>query len=182
MRWRETCRSHGNARHRGPRRSGNPTCALKNRSRAGPRSARNSNCGFSPITFSDDRQTRACQESCWWDSFGTALERRGWSQVGFILKRSCSGAPGPPSGPVKTSRAPPNAAAARRHGIRIGNGCSVIALPPLPRRRGDDSNAPFCRPRSGPAGKAPVAQLDRAPDYESGGQEFESLRARHCDT
>ncbi len=26
---------------------------------------------------------------------------------------------------------------------------------------------------------APVAQLDRAPDYESGGQEFESLRARH---
>ena len=27
---------------------------------------------------------------------------------------------------------------------------------------------------------APVAQLDRAPDYEFGGQEFESLRARHC--
>ena len=27
-------------------------------------------------------------------------------------------------------------------------------------------------------GHAPVAQLDRAPDYESGGQEFESLRAR----
>src|SRR5262249_1066845 len=27
--------------------------------------------------------------------------------------------------------------------------------------------------------QAPVAQLDRAPDYESGGQEFESLRARH---
>ena len=26
--------------------------------------------------------------------------------------------------------------------------------------------------------QAPVAQLDRAPDYESGGQEFESLRAR----
>ena len=26
---------------------------------------------------------------------------------------------------------------------------------------------------------APVAQLDRAPDYESGGQEFESLRVRH---
>ncbi len=26
---------------------------------------------------------------------------------------------------------------------------------------------------------APVAQLDRAPDYESGGREFESLRARH---
>ena len=36
-------------------------------------------------------------------------------------------------------------------------------------------------PRSaGPMGRswAPVAQLDRAPDYESGGWEFESLRAR----
>src|ERR1700694_701271 len=30
-----------------------------------------------------------------------------------------------------------------------------------------------------PAKKAPVAQLDRALDYESRGQEFESLRARH---
>src|SRR5258705_5088663 len=30
-----------------------------------------------------------------------------------------------------------------------------------------------------PSENAPVAQLDRAPDYESGGQEFESLRARH---
>jgi hypothetical protein len=75
-RWRETCRFHGNARNRGPRRSGNPTCALKNRSRAGPRSARNSNYGFSPITFSDDRQTRACQDSCWRVSFGTASGRR----------------------------------------------------------------------------------------------------------
>ena len=27
--------------------------------------------------------------------------------------------------------------------------------------------------------QAPVAQLDRALDYESRGQEFESLRARH---
>jgi hypothetical protein len=33
-----------------------------------------------------------------------------------------------------------------------------------------------------PAKNAPVAQLDRAPDYESGGQEFESLRARHFGT
>ena len=31
----------------------------------------------------------------------------------------------------------------------------------------------------GPAKKAPVAQLDRAPDYESGGRTFESFRARH---
>jgi hypothetical protein len=28
-------------------------------------------------------------------------------------------------------------------------------------------------------GDALVAQLDRAPDFESGGREFESLRARH---
>jgi hypothetical protein len=76
-RWCETCRSHANARHRGPRRSGNPTCALKNRSRAGPRSARNSNCGFSPITFSDDRQTRACQESCWGGLFRSSIRTRG---------------------------------------------------------------------------------------------------------
>lgn len=27
--------------------------------------------------------------------------------------------------------------------------------------------------------QAPVAQLDRAPDYESGGREFESSPARH---
>jgi hypothetical protein len=80
---RETFRSHGNARNRGPRRSGNPTCALKNRSRAGPRSARNSNCGFSPITFSDDRQTRACQESCWGLSFRTPSRRRAESKIRF---------------------------------------------------------------------------------------------------
>ncbi len=35
------------------------------------------------------------------------------------------------------------------------------------------------RPRRGSLRHALVAQLDRAPDYESGGQEFESLRARH---
>src|SRR5580704_2983653 len=34
------------------------------------------------------------------------------------------------------------------------------------------------RCRGSPEGEAPVAQLDRAPDYESGGREFESLRAR----
>ena len=30
--------------------------------------------------------------------------------------------------------------------------------------------------------QAPVAQLDRAPDFESGGRGFESLRARHFDS
>src|ERR1700722_2861144 len=39
-----------------------------------------------------------------------------------------------------------------------------------------------CRYIARPTRKAPVAQLDRAPDYESGGQEFESLRARHLRT
>ena len=32
---------------------------------------------------------------------------------------------------------------------------------------------------AGTQGKAPVAQLDRAFDYESKGREFESSRARH---
>src|SRR5206468_7263804 len=38
---------------------------------------------------------------------------------------------------------------------------------------------PMSRPCRFPAHRAPVAQLDRAPDYESGGQRFESFRARH---
>ena len=38
---------------------------------------------------------------------------------------------------------------------------------------------PVPHPVTPAAASAPVAQLDRAPDYESGGQEFESLRARH---
>src|SRR5262245_16222670 len=48
----------------------------------------------------------------------------------------------------------------------------------LPIGNQDDSYAAV--PRSGfrQRNQAPVAQLDRAPDYESGGQEFESLRAR----
>src|SRR5581483_9244975 len=40
-------------------------------------------------------------------------------------------------------------------------------------RRGSPRGSRFFRDLT-----APVAQLDRAPDYESGGQEFESLRAR----
>ena len=44
---------------------------------------------------------------------------------------------------------------------------ATLALDQARRRRPRD-----CR------GDAPVAQLDRAPDYESGGREFESLRAR----
>src|SRR6476659_6887204 len=38
---------------------------------------------------------------------------------------------------------------------------------------------PSCGAPRVPATCAPVAQLDRAPDYESGGQRFESFRARH---
>jgi hypothetical protein len=58
---------------------------------------------------------------------------------------------------------------------------SFRALPThgLPYAARPDSYAP-ARPGIAPGtGNAPVAQLDRAPDYESGGQEFESLRARH---
>ena len=55
---------------------------------------------------------------------------------------------------------------------------------PLPFRDRDDSY-PGRVPHPAPVARhAPVAQLDRAPDYEFGGQEFESLRARHllcCD-
>ena len=47
-------------------------------------------------------------------------------------------------------------------------------------------NLGVASPASGPyvapcrfRGRAPVAQLDRAPDYESGGRTFESFRARH---
>ncbi len=48
----------------------------------------------------------------------------------------------------------------------------------LPRfRRGGHEPAPDSFAETSAC--APVAQLDRAPDYESGGQEFESLRARH---
>jgi hypothetical protein len=52
---------------------------------------------------------------------------------------------------------------------------------PLPAPDRPFSYSPSTRPRfTGPdLAQAPVAQLDRAPDYESGGQEFESLRARH---
>src|SRR6202035_2611065 len=52
----------------------------------------------------------------------------------------------------------------------------------LPINAGGCSYAARCRPLrrhlSHAVQPAPVAQLDRAPDYESGGQEFESLRAR----
>ena len=37
----------------------------------------------------------------------------------------------------------------------------------------------LCRAPAVSGTRAPVAQLDRAPDYESGGRRFESFRARH---
>src|SRR6185295_13664182 len=49
---------------------------------------------------------------------------------------------------------------------------------PLPMAGQTDSYARFPRVRFPAAESAPVAQLDRAPDYESGGQRFESVRAR----
>ena len=38
-----------------------------------------------------------------------------------------------------------------------------------------------CAPRVSSRPHAPVAQLDRVPDYESGGRTFESCQARHTD-
>src|SRR5579871_1676499 len=46
------------------------------------------------------------------------------------------------------------------------------------RKRLEPAVALSARSRRSKPTLAPVAQLDRAPDYESGGQEFESLRAR----
>src|SRR5262245_35335985 len=47
----------------------------------------------------------------------------------------------------------------------------------LPRRCRSVRSAPFASIAAKP--QALVAQLDRAPDFESGGRGFESLRARH---
>jgi hypothetical protein len=54
--------------------------------------------------------------------------------------------------------------------------------PPLPMRNEIASSSRVSRPWAGISlveRQAPVAQLDRALDYESRGREFESLRARH---
>src|SRR5580692_1707644 len=60
----------------------------------------------------------------------------------------------------------------RQPGARCAGACQY-PLKPIAKARAK------CRYIARPTRKAPVAQLDRAPDYESGGQEFESLRARH---
>ena len=60
---------------------------------------------------------------------------------------------------------------ARRRRVRTRPAPAALPIRPEP-----DSYAPPCEhilPRH-----APVAQLDRAPDYESGGRRFESFRAR----
>ncbi len=67
--------------------------------------------------------------------------------------------------------------------IRLAGAISFAKLlPRLPRVAKQPRSAPLRRPFAfrmiGYVKRALVAQLDRAPDYESGGQEFESLRAR----
>ena len=60
-------------------------------------------------------------------------------------------------------------------------GCSSRVLAALQRRDAPEG-LPF---QAGPhrfRAQAPVAQLDRAPDYESGGREFESSPARHLNS
>ena len=66
----------------------------------------------------------------------------------------------------------PIARHAQRRRVRTRPAPAALPIRPEP-----DSYAPPCEhilPRH-----APVAQLDRAPDYESGGRRFESFRARH---
>jgi hypothetical protein len=78
----------------------------------------------------------------------------------------------------------PDASVPRPHALRETRPWCRVSSFLRPRRHAmakkDDS--PCCARRRRwvfPAHwSAPVAQLDRAPDYESGGQEFESLRAR----
>ena len=84
------------------------------------------------------------------------------AEIGILTRRGMRSGPAPlmlPEKPARQGRAqdlllPAAAKAARRPHPRPGR--------PIRRQRRN----------------APVAQLDRAPDYESGGQEFESLRAR----
>ena len=79
--------------------------------------------------------------------------------------------------PTARSISTPGAASGRaRSVLHAGAG---LARQPLPIAALGDSYPSVPRPDFPAAVSAPVAQLDRAPDYESGGQEFESLRARH---
>ena len=93
----------------------------------------------------------------------------------------------PPIESSSTVRAQPSLGASRCAA------CTPFAFPPASRCAArcqpcQCGPKPIARARSRPRGPehllartaqdAPVAQLDRAPDYESGGQEFESLRAR----
>ena len=60
----------------------------------------------------------------------------------------------------------PTRSAVRQPGARRAGACQY-PLKPIAKARAK------CRYIARPTRKAPVAQLDRAPDYESGGQEFE---------
>jgi hypothetical protein len=79
--------------------------------------------------------------------------------------------------PRPRHRADPFAAQGSRGNRRAGRGPTAIVL-----RDGHKAEiggcAPARRPLKAPL-HAPVAQLDRAPDYESGGRTFESFRVRH---
>ena len=54
-----------------------------------------------------------------------------------------------------------------------------MAIVDTPARVAPASPCPYVAPLPFSGTRAPVAQLDRAPDYESGGRRFESFRARH---
>ena len=93
-----------------------------------------------------------------------------------------------PPGPSLPARPPVARSVSRRNWARRANFLRAGLAKPDPLLYGfvrlQDIPAPRrCHPailqQPVPPACAPVAQLDRAPDYESGGQEFESLRARH---
>ena len=92
--------------------------------------------------------------------------RSGPRQVAAGIEASARGSTEPPQGPEST--------------LRSREAQSFRTLLPM-RRDAAKSAASLGRARKGAGAAnrdAPVAQLDRAPDYESGGQRFESFRAR----
>ncbi len=125
-------------------------------------------------------------QACAWED---GRPRRAGTRVGADMNRAAGAVGGRPPRPPRRRRG------GRRRAdpaSRWACGHDGIGPPPLRGRkcvRGRSRDLPGGeepfrerlrrRGHPEPSRQAPVAQLDRAPDYESGGQEFESLRARH---
>src|SRR5713226_2775804 len=85
---------------------------------------------------------------------GPAIGRTRWHRPGMTKRQT------PPSGPCQSRPERVAKALFRDVPNMFSDACGLLS--------------PGCAAKN-----APVAQLDRALDYESRGQEFESLRARH---